>query len=101
VRTSTGAKGSLGGEIADTRRLTTDELRLAFREESGPKGTKLASADTAGATDEWNELTTRAPTLTDNIASKTGWEWFLIRWKSFALDAKGNERTEAPARRSR
>ncbi len=65
ARTDTGAKGSRAGETragetGDTRRLTTDELRLTFREKDlekgNTKGTKLASADTVGAGRiEWNE----------------------------------------------
>jgi len=99
VRTSTGAKGSLGGEIADTRRLTTDELRLAFREESGPKGTKLASADTAGAGRiEWNELTNAStkPSQTILQANRLGMV-FDTDGKASRLDAKGNVRTERSA----
>ena len=85
ARTDTGAKGSRGGEATagetgDTRRLTTDELRLTFLEkglENGlekgnTKGTKLASADTDGRGTNRMERSGECEheTVTDGAASQ-------------------------------
>ncbi len=100
ARTSTGAKGSASGEAADTRKLTTEELRLTFLEKrlekSGTKGTKLASADTAGTGRiEWNEAATSStrPSQTILQANRVGMI-FDGDGKASRLDAKGNVRTE-------
>jgi lipopolysaccharide export system protein LptA len=101
VRTSTGAKESLGGETAaDTRKLTTEELRLTFLEKglekNGPKGTKLATADTAGTGRiEWNEAANAStrPSQTILQADRLGMV-FDADGKASRLDAKGNVRTE-------
>jgi lipopolysaccharide export system protein LptA len=100
ARTSTGAKGSASGEAADTRKLTTGELRLTFLEKrlekSGTKGTKLASADTAAAGRiEWNEAATSStrPSQTILQANRLGMV-FDADGKASRLDAKGNVRTE-------
>jgi lipopolysaccharide export system protein LptA len=108
ARTNTGAKGSRGGEArsgenGDTRRLTTDELRLTFLEKGleglekgGAKGTKLASADTVGAGRiEWNEAgnASTKPSQTVLQANQLGMT-FDSNGKASRLDAKGNVRTE-------
>ena len=100
ARTSTGAKGSASGEAADTRKLTTEELRLTFLEKrlekSGTKGTKLASADTAGTGRiEWNEAATAStrPSQTVLEANRLGMI-FDADGKASRLDAKGNVHTE-------
>ncbi len=111
ARTNTGAKGSRGGETGDTRRLTTDELRLTFLEKGhdkgmekgleiglkrGTKGTKLASADTASAGRiEWNEAgnASTKPSQTVLQANQLGMI-FDGSGRPSRLDAKGNVRTE-------
>jgi lipopolysaccharide export system protein LptA len=100
ARSSTGAKGSASGEAADTRKLTTEELRLTFLEKrlqkSGTKGTKLASADTAAAGRiEWNEAATAStrPSQTVLEANRLGMV-FAADGKASRLDAKGNVHTE-------
>jgi hypothetical protein len=100
ARTSTGAKGSASGEAADTRKLTTEELRLTFLEKrlekSGTKGTKLASADTAGTGRiEWNEAANAStrPSQTILQANRLGMV-FDADGKASRLDAKGNVHTE-------
>jgi lipopolysaccharide export system protein LptA len=96
ARTSTGAKRSASGEAADTRKLTTEELRLTFLEKrlekSDTKGTKLASADTAGTGRiEWNEAATAStrPSQTILQANRLGMV-FDADGKASRLDAKGN-----------
>src|SRR5258706_3658665 len=108
ARTDTGAKGSRAGETragetGDTRRLTTDELRLTFREKDlekgNTKGTKLASADTVGAGRiEWNETgnASTKPSQTVLQANQLGMT-FDSNGKASRLDAKGNVRTDRSA----
>jgi len=111
ARTNTGAKGSRGGETGDTRRLTTDELRLTFLEkgmeegqEKRPgreetKGSKLASADTVGTGQiEWNETGSASRKLSQTVlqANQLGMT-FDGSGKASRLDAKGNVRTERNA----
>jgi lipopolysaccharide export system protein LptA len=105
ARTNTGAKGSRGGETpagenGNTRRLSTEELRLTFLEKRlekiGTKGTKLASADTAAAGRiEWNEAATAStrPSQTILQANRLGMI-FDADGKASRLDAKGNVHTE-------
>ncbi len=109
ARTNTGAKGSRGGEATpgengDTRRLTTDELRLTFLEKSlekglekgGARGTKLASADTVGAGRiEWNEAGRAGAKSSQTVlqANQLGMI-FDSNGKASRLDAKGNVHTE-------
>jgi len=105
ARTNTGARGSGGAKSGDTRRLTTEELRLTFLEEDtqlkngGVKGTKLASADTAGAGRiEWNETgdASTKPSQTVLQANQLGMK-FDSSGKASRLDARGNVRTERSA----
>jgi lipopolysaccharide export system protein LptA len=104
ARTSTGTKGSPGGAAADTRKLTTEELRLTFLEKglekrlqnSGTKGTKLASAETAAAGRiEWNEAATASTRASQTVleANRLGMV-FDADGKASRLDAKGNVHTE-------
>jgi lipopolysaccharide export system protein LptA len=115
ARTNTGGKGSRGGETGDTRRLTTDELRLTFlekgleqglktdpkagSEKGGARGSKLASADTAGpGRIEWNEAgnASTRPSQTVLQANQLGMR-FDTSGRASRLDAKGNVRTERSA----
>jgi lipopolysaccharide export system protein LptA len=105
ARTNTGASRSGGAKSGDTRRLTTEELRLTFLEEDtqlkngGAKGTKLASADTAGAGRiEWNETgdASTKPSQTVLQANQLGMK-FDSSGKASRLDARGNVRTERSA----
>jgi lipopolysaccharide export system protein LptA len=112
ARKNNGATGSRGGQTGDSRRLTTDELRLVFLEKrldnrmekglkkGGSKGTKLASADTAGTAGriEWDEAgnPSTKPSQTLLQANQLGMT-FDGSGKASLLDAKGNVRTERSA----
>ncbi len=107
ARTNTGGKGSRGTETGDTRRLTTDELRLTFLEKGpktnlekgGARGSKLASADTVGpGRIEWNEVgnASTKPSQTVLQANQLGMR-FDPSGRASRLDAKGNVRTERSA----
>jgi lipopolysaccharide export system protein LptA len=105
ARTNTGARGSRDGDTGDTRRLTTEELRLTFLEKDtqlkngGGKGTKLASADTAGAGRiEWNEAGNASTRSSQTVlqANQLGMT-FDSNGKASRLDAKGNVLAERNA----
>jgi lipopolysaccharide export system protein LptA len=111
ARTTTVATASPGAETGDTRRLTTDELRLAFLEKAlekspekgsekgGAQGSKLASASTAGAGRiEWNEAGNAGAKASQTVlqANQLGMT-FDAGGKASRLDARGNVRTERNA----
>jgi len=100
ARTNFPAKGARGNEPGDFRRLTTEELRMAFIEKKQGKdkgtGTKLASADTAGAGRlEWSERGDANAKDSQTVlqASQLGMR-FDEGGKASRLDAKGNVQTE-------
>src|SRR5438876_697067 len=107
TETKTRRKGNLGNEPGDSRRLTTEELRLVFVEKSVEKNagtemgtsTRLASMDTAGAGRlEWSETdnATARDSQTVLQANQLGMK-FDDAGKASRLDAKGNVRTERTA----
>src|SRR6266404_3843189 len=104
ARTKTRRKGTLGNKAGDSRRLTTEELRLVFSEKSVEKNagtekgtsTKLASVDTAGAGRlEWSETGNANARDSQTVlqANQLGMK-FDDAGKASRLDAKGNVRTE-------
>jgi lipopolysaccharide export system protein LptA len=107
ARTKTRRKGTLGNEPGDSRRLTTEELRLVFSEKSVEKNagtkrgtsTRLASVDTAGAGRlEWSETGNANARDSQTVlqANQLGMR-FDDAGKASRLDAKGNVRTERTA----
>jgi lipopolysaccharide export system protein LptA len=103
ARTKTRRKGNLGNEPGDSRRLTTEELRLVFVEKNAGTemgtSTRLASMDTAGAGRlEWSETdnATARDSQTVLQANQLGMK-FDDAGKASRLDAKGNVRTERTA----
>jgi lipopolysaccharide export system protein LptA len=94
---------SNGGAFETARRLTTDELRLAFLQKGSGNdrgtGTKLASADTAApGRIEWADAgnATVKPSQTILRANRLGLK-FDVAGKPAQLDAGGNVQTERTA----
>jgi lipopolysaccharide export system protein LptA len=93
ARTSAPATGS---SSPNTRKLTTEELRLGFAQKAGAAGARLENANTPGAGRiEWEEV--------GNASSKAAQTVLLANQLSMnfdatgaasRLDAKGNVRTE-------
>jgi lipopolysaccharide export system protein LptA len=103
ARTNSRTKGASDKEPEDSRRLTTEELRLAFIEKSAGRqkgtGTKLASAETAGAGRlEWGEQGSASTKKSQTVlqANQLGMK-FDTAGKASRLDAKGNVHTERTA----
>jgi lipopolysaccharide export system protein LptA len=96
ARANTIATGERSSEARDTRRLTTEELRLAFAETSRGKGTRLAKAQTPGAGRiEWNEAASARAKASRTVlqANQLNMQ-FDEAGRASRLDAKGNVRTE-------
>jgi lipopolysaccharide export system protein LptA len=100
ARMKTRSQGAQGDEAGEARRLTTDELRLAFAEnaaeKSGRRGTKLVSANSPGPGRlEFNEAGTAHVQAPQTVvqADQLGMRFDAVG-KASRLDAKGNVRTE-------
>ena len=85
-----------GSAAPDTRRLTTEELRILFAEKLGSTGTRLQNAETpvAGRV-EWNDAGSGGSKTAQTILAanqlKLG---FDAKGEASRLDAKGNVETE-------
>src|SRR5260221_2946042 len=94
ARMKTGAKGPRVG--GDSRRLTSEELRLEFAEEQSKKGTRLVAARTPSAGRiEWNEEENASAKAAQTVVlgNELGLQ-FDGAGKPSRLDAKGNVQTE-------
>jgi lipopolysaccharide export system protein LptA len=93
ARTNNGASGSGSG---DTRRLTTEELRIAFAEKGVAKGTRLQNAETGGP--GRLELNDAATATTKNAQTVLQANQLSVKFDGAGvasrLDAKGNVQTE-------
>ena len=100
ARTNSRRNGSDG----DRRKITTEELQLAFAvkgaekgaEKSAQEGTRLVSADTPGpGRIEWNEAASANAKAAQTVvqANQLGLK-FDVAGKASRLDAKGNVQTE-------
>ena len=92
ARTTGGGKGNSG----DTRRLTTEELRIAFAETGAAKGARLQNAETPGPGRlELNDAATASTKNSQTVlqANQLGMK-FDRAGAASRLDAKGNVQTE-------
>jgi len=95
ARTSTQAGGN-AVRPKEERKLTTQELRIAFAEKKGAKGTQLQNAETAGAGKlEWNDAGGAGKQAAQTVlqASQLAMR-FDAGGAAKRLDAKGNVQTE-------
>jgi len=95
ARTTTRSGGNAARPTED-RKLTTQELRIAFADKKAARGTQLQNAETAGAGRlEWNDAgdAGNKPAQTVLQANQLGMR-FDAAGAAKRLDAKGNVQTE-------
>jgi LPS export ABC transporter protein LptC len=88
--------GVSNGNSGDARRLTTEELRLAFAEKGNTKGTRLQNAETAGPGSlELNDAATATTKGAQTVLQANQLSMkFDVAGAASRLDAKGNVQTE-------